>query len=109
MSRQDSGSAVAVTIEVVAWVTRFVGGDGTRRQVLQEVLPPGAGVREVLHRVCARFPRLDEALWEPGGRELAEHIEVLVNDTVLGVHHTLDSPLCSGDRITLIGAFTGGA
>ncbi len=101
-------STVEVTVEVVAWVTQFVGGDGTRRRLFQETLPPGATVRDALQGVCARYPSLAEALWTPGGRELAEHIEVLVNDAVLGVAHTLDSPLNEGDRITLIGAFTGG-
>jgi hypothetical protein len=35
--------------------------------------------------------------------------EVLVNDAVLGVGHTLDSPLRPDDRITLLGQFMGGA
>ena len=40
--------------------------------------------------------------------ELGEHIEVIVNDAVLGVTHELDSPLKDGDRITLLGQFMGG-
>ncbi|MBI3076675.1 MAG: MoaD/ThiS family protein, partial [Deltaproteobacteria bacterium] len=40
--------------------------------------------------------------------ELGEHIEVLVNDAVLGVAHALDSPLQDGDRITLLGQYLGG-
>ncbi len=103
-----TSDTVHVTVEAVAWVTRFVGGDGTRRRVFQERLPLGSTVRGALQAVCTRFPSLAEALWAPGDRELAEHIEVLVNDAVLGVRHALDSPLDEGDRITLIGAFTGG-
>ena len=37
-----------------------------------------------------------------------EHIEVVINDAVLGVTHELDSPLKQGDRITLLGQFMGG-
>jgi molybdopterin converting factor small subunit len=99
---------VRVTVEVVAWVTRFVGGDGSSRRVFQESLEGGTTVRGALQRVSARFAALSEALWDAGGQALSEHIEVLVNDAVLGVRHTLDSPLADGDRITLIGAFTGG-
>ena len=39
---------------------------------------------------------------------LGEHVEVLVNDAVLDVVHTLDSPLHNGDRIALIGQYLGG-
>ena len=97
-----------VTIEVVAWVTRFVGGDGTRRQVFQESVAPDASVRTILGQVSDRYPALREALWDAASRELSEHIEVLVNDAVLGVTHTLDSPVQDGDRITLVGQYTGG-
>ncbi len=103
------GDAVAVTIpvEVAAWATRFVGGDGSGRRVLEEPLGPGATVRSVLRAVSARFPDLQQALWH--GDDLGEHIEVLVNDAVLGIDHTIDSSLVAGDRITLLAQFMGGA
>ena len=95
-----------VPVEVVAWVTKFVGGDGTGRRVFEEPLQPGATVRSVLIGLSARYPALHEALWHGDG--LGEHIEVLVNDAVLDLHHTLDSPLAPGDRLTLLGQFMGG-
>ncbi len=97
-----------VTVEVMSWITRFVGGDGTRRRLFEEEWRPGLTVRGVLNQIGTRFPQLEEALWDPKTKDLAEHIEVLVNDAVLGVQHTLDSPLCDGDRITLVGAYMGG-
>jgi molybdopterin converting factor small subunit len=99
---------VEITIEAFAWVTQFVGGDGTRRRLFGEAVPPGATVRQVLAQLSGRFPKLHEALWEQPGGGLAEHIEVLVNDAVLGQKHELDSPLEDGDRITLVGQYTGG-
>ena len=98
-----------VTVEVVAWVTRFVGGDGTRRRLFDETAPPGATVRSVLSALSDRYPDLRDALWDHTAGELSEHIEVLVNDAVLGLTHTLDSPIRHGDRITLIGQYTGGS
>ena len=56
----------------------------------------------VLAGLSARYPELHRALWH--GDELGEHIEVLVNNAVLGIDHTLDSPLRPGDQITLRGA-----
>lgn len=106
--RASTGGTGQVRIEVVAWVTRFVGGDGTRRKNFDEAADPGATVGSVLRRFSSRFPQIEEALWDRQSGGLGEHIEVMVNDAVLGVHHTLDSLLRDGDRITLVGAFMGG-
>ncbi len=97
-----------VTIEVMSWITRFVGGDGSGRREYAEPVGPGETVREVLKRFSARHPELDRALWDAAKGELGSHIEVLVNDAVLGLSHTLDSALRPGDRITLVGQFMGG-
>jgi molybdopterin converting factor small subunit len=99
--------ADTIPVEVVAWVTRFVGGNGSERRVFEEPLGPDATVRSVLRGLSSRFPELGQALWND--RELGPHVEVLVNDAVLGVSHELDSPVKPGDRIALVGAYLGGA
>jgi molybdopterin converting factor small subunit len=99
-------TTLTVPVEIVSWVTRFTGGDGTGRRVFEEPLPPGATVRSVLAGLSARFPELQAALWH--GRDIGEHIEVLVNDAVLGVSHELDSPVGAGDHIVLLGQYMGG-
>jgi len=95
-------------IEVVAWSTKFVGGDGSTRKVYHEPLKDGDTVRKVLRRLSGRFPQLHKALWDPDTGDLAEHIEVLVNDAVLDITHTLESPLHTGDKLALIGQYLGG-
>src|SRR5881628_3665818 len=80
---------------------------GLVQSVREEPLTPGATVRSVLAGLSSRYPELAAALWH--GSELGEHIEVLVNDAVLGIAHSLDSPLKPGDRITLLAQFMGGA
>jgi molybdopterin converting factor small subunit len=104
----ESKGREQVTIEVVAWVTSLVGGDGTRRKRFIEAVESGATVESVLRQFSRRFPRLADALWDRRGGGLAEHIEVMMNDAVLGVTHSLGSPVKDGDRITLVGAFIGG-
>ena len=111
MPASDVPSATAagqVEIEVVAWVTKFVGGDGSTRKVYYESLRDGDTVRQVLRRLSGRFPQLHKALWDSDTGNLAEHIEVLVNDAVLDITHTLESPLHTGDRLSLIGQYLGG-
>jgi molybdopterin converting factor small subunit len=100
--------ALAATVEVTTWVTKLVGGDGSGSRVTEEGFAPGETLRDVLRRWSARFPELDAALWDPTRTALGTHIEVLVNDAVLGVTHELDSPLEGGERITLLGQFMGG-
>lgn len=97
-----------MTVEVTTWVTKLAGGDGTGTVILKEPVAPGETVGQVLHRCSARFPQLDAALWDSTRQALGEHIEVLVNDAVLGVAHDLASALEGGERIVLLGQFMGG-
>src|SRR3989338_6311153 len=106
MRSNEMPASGTAAVEVVSWVTRSVGGDGTGRRAVEEPLPAGATVRSVLAGLSARYPELHAALWH--GEALGEHIEVLVNDAVLDLHHTLHSPLAPGDRLTLLGQFMGG-
>ena len=102
-----AGTTATVPVEVVAWVTKFVGGNGSQRRVFDEPVGPDATVRSVLRGLTARFPELHHALWDGG--EFGPHGEVLVNDAVLGVSHEIDSPVKPGDSIALVGAYLGGA
>ena len=103
---QAPPAAATVSVEIVGWPTRFVGGDGATRRVFDEPLTPPATLRSVLRGLSARHPDLATALWH--GEDLGEHIEVLVNDAVVGIAHTLDSTLVPGDRVTLLAQFMGG-
>ena len=100
-------TVATVPVEVVAWVTKFVGGNGSQRRVFDEPVGPDATVRSVLRGLSSRFPDLHEALWTDG--EIGPHVEVLVNDAVLGVTHELDSAVKPGDSIALVGAYLGGS
>ena len=100
-------TAPTVPVEIVSWITKFIGGDGTGRRVMDEPWAEGATVRSVLRALSARYPELHAALWH--NHELGEHIEVLVNDAVLGITHEIDSPVRPGDRIALLGQFMGGS
>jgi sulfur-carrier protein len=97
-----------IQIDTVAWVTRFVGGNGSDRISFELTIAPGDTVRTVLRRLSERFPQLQYALWDPESGELGEHIEVVVNGAILGVRHGLDSELRDGDRILLFGQYMGG-
>ncbi len=103
-----SEEKLRVTIEFIAWATVFIGGDGSDRKIIHEEADPGDTVRLVLKRLSSRHRELDQALWDRGSDELSEHLEIAVNDAILGVHHTLDSEVKDGDNILLMGQYMGG-
>lgn len=95
-----------IPVELSGWSTRFIGLNGAGRRVFDEPLTDAATVRSVLRGLTDRFPELAAALWH--GNDLGSHIEVIVNDAVLGVAHDLDSRVGPGDSITLVGQYLGG-
>jgi molybdopterin converting factor small subunit len=97
-----------VTVDAVAWVTRFVGGDGTSHVAIRELLRPDDTLRTVLHRLSRRYPKLEQALWDGSTGELAEHIQIMLNNLLLSGRTTLDTQLKAGDAIMLVGQFMGG-
>ena len=108
MPGEAQPKATRAQIEVTTWVTKQVGGDGTGSRLFDEDIRRGDTPRALLRRFTTRFPELDSALWSPDHSELGSHIEVLVNDEVLGVTYELDTPLIGEERITLLGQFMGG-
>lgn len=104
-----SDAAMTVRVELISWVNQFVGGPGTGTTELTEQVRPGDTVRTVLRQVSERYPELKRSLWDEDDRtQLGPHIEIIVNDAILGVEHDLDSSLKEGDRITLTGQYIGG-
>lgn len=103
------GAAFTVEVEAIAWVRTFLGGPAEGAQAFQEQAHKGDTVRDVLRGLSSRFPKLHEALWDPNApREIGPHVEVIVNDTILGNEFDLDSPVSAGDQIVLTGQYIGG-
>ena len=107
MSETKSVKAIRVRLEFISWASTFVGGDGNERKIFDVEVPEGATLRDVLKKMSSRYRSLDEALWH-NGAELAEHLEIAVNDALLGIHHTLDSEMKEGDLVLLMGQYMGG-
>jgi molybdopterin converting factor small subunit len=104
------GTAVKqqVQIEVFAWLTRYVGGDGGGRLFFTEEFAAGESLQTVVRRMTRRFPDLDHVLWDVESGQIGASVEIIVNDAFLGITHTLESELQDGDMITLLPAWDGG-
>jgi molybdopterin converting factor small subunit len=101
--------AFTVKVEAIAWVRTFLGGPAEGAQVFDEQARAGETVRDVLAGLSRRYPKLHEALWDPNApKEIGSHVEVIVNNTILGNDYDLNSPVSPGDEIVLTGQYIGG-
>jgi molybdopterin converting factor small subunit len=103
---QASAVPFTVTVELISYVNDMVDAPGQKE--FTEEARPGDTVRTLLRRFSSRYPRLNEAMWEPGSDELTAHIDIILNDALLGASGAVDTPVRAHDRILLTGQFVGG-
>ncbi len=103
----DTDGTSTVTVEVLTWVNRLVGGPGSGSVVLEQPLQPDDTVETTLRRFSERFPALRAQLWERDG-SITENLHIMINQKMIGDTHTLRSRLAAGDKISLLGQFSGG-
>ncbi len=107
--KENAGTAFTVEVEAIAWVRTFLGGPADGAQTFQEQAREGDTVRDVLRGLSVRYPKLHEALWDTESpQEIGTHIEIIVNNTILGNDYTLASPVKKGFQIVLAGQYVGG-
>lgn len=97
-----------VIVEAISYVNDMLGAAGAGQKEFTEEAKPGDTVRHILQRFSARYPKLKEALWDADSGELGPHIEIIFNDTILGVRESIDSVVHANDRIILTGQYIGG-
>ena len=106
---QAAGEDFTVKVEAIAWVRTFLGGPAEGGQIFDEQAHSGDTVRDVLRGLSQRYPQLHEALWDLNApQEIGTHIEIIVNNTILGNDYTLESTVSPGDEIVLTGQYIGG-
>ena len=88
-------------------MNRLVGGPGSGSVVFSEPLRHDDTVEDVLRRFSARHPALHDALWTRDGA-ITDNLHIMVNHRMIGATHTLRSRLAPGDRLSLLGQFSGG-
>ena len=110
--RATASSAAAsfpIVVEAISYVNDMLGAAGAGQKEFTEQAWAGDTVRTILQRFSARFPKLKEALWDAESGELGPHIEIVFNDTILGIRDSVDTTVHPNDRIILTGQYIGGA
>lgn len=90
------------------WVPRLLDLDENKHAFLSYESLPGETVRQLLSRIADQYPKLGEMLIDAERKGLKMPIEVVVNGSVLGIHHHLDSELKPGDEVLLLPQYQGG-
>lgn len=97
-----------VIVETISYVNDMVNDAPGGPKEFDVEARPGDTVSDILHRFSRLHPRLHEALWDPATGGIGSHIEIIFNDSILGVRDSEDSPVHENDRIILTGQYIGG-
>ena len=103
-----TGALNKVQIEVFAWLTKMVGGNGSGKVFFDVTFTPGQTLETVVKSMSQNHPELHRALWDPDSGQLGASVELIINDVFMGIEHTMETPVSDGDRITLLPAWDGG-
>ncbi len=104
----SQAAPATIVIETISYINDMVDHAGQSHAEFRVEAGPGDTIRDILRRFANLHPKLKEALWDADNGEMGPHVEVIVNDAILDIHHTLDSHLRDGDHITLTGQYIGG-
>lgn len=99
--------SLRVTVEIVPWLTDHFSHKGHGRLRIEEAVPRGATILDLLKSLAERHPGFGQTALPNG--ELSGIISVLLNDRWLQPSYNLDYRLQDNDTVTLLPAFTGGA
>jgi molybdopterin converting factor small subunit len=106
----DATSESLVTLELHGFLGDRLAALGQRRgtrTLIAAASPPGDTVVNLLTRLTASDARLS-LLFDPGRRQLPEHVEVVLNDRLLDLQGGVQAELRAGDVLSFLPAHAGG-
>ncbi len=108
MNREPALGARFARVVLLPNLAALVGQDGNHRAAFDFPLAEGDTVRTFLLRLSKHYPALDRELWDSRHQAIGQLVEVVINNSVLDLHHTLDSQLEAGDEVLLVPQYQGG-
>jgi sulfur-carrier protein len=93
-------TATSIVIHVPTALRPQAGGK-------ESVTATGNSVRELLASLTTQFPELGKRLFKTEG-ELNRFINIYVNDEDIRFDRNLDTPIKSGDEVSIVPAIAGG-
>lgn len=100
--------APRVSLEIVPWLTRLFGQETGGRIRRQEPLEPGESIGEFLRRLGRSYFEFGRIIWDDVRNDLSEHVQVVLNETVLEAVGPAETKPRPGDRVMLVPPYLGG-
>ena len=97
-----------VCIELVSWVNDLAQSPAKDARY-QVTIRQADTLRDVLQRFSQHHPKLHKSLWSSEDpKEIGPHIEIIVNDAIMGIEKDLHSPIEGVQLVVLAGQYIGG-
>jgi molybdopterin converting factor small subunit len=97
-----------VRIEVLPWLSELLDGGISHKTVLNETVPDGESLRNLLGRLQETHSRFGRMVFDPKRQQLTGHAEIAVNGILYDQAGGLDTPLHDGDTVTFLPGIAGG-
>ena len=98
-----------VRLEVIPSLAESLGIEGTSEEVISEQEIEGdKSVRALLNRLCARYQRFGQIVFDINTQELTGRVVIFFNGRDLDLVNGLDSKLSDGDTLTFVPLIVGG-
>lgn len=103
-----TGEQIRVEVRVLPWFSEILAPGQHTSLVIEEALPPGSLLRELLARLAVRNTRFGEAIYDAQGETLRETVVITHNGQLVSPAAALDLALQDADSVALIPAYSGG-
>ena len=97
-----------VRVEIVPWLPTVFGSKQSGRLILQEELPEGGTVRDLIKRLGEMYPEFGKLAFNPETQDLTTHVNVVMNDRLLELLDGINTVVEEGDTVILLPAYAGG-
>ena len=97
-----------VKLVIRPWLAETLGARTPRPLALEEEIPPGATVGQVLRGLAAEHPGFGDAVFDAERQNLSGRISIVLNERLLGERRDLDHLLQDGDILMLLPTIEGG-
>ena len=101
-------ATIKVTVAVLCWLKEDFGHEGWDPLVIEETVPRGASIMDLLHRLAGKYPVFGEKAFTVEPKVTFDYCAVIRNGTFIADLAALDSELEEGDTIKLIPGLYGG-
>ena len=107
-SNQAAVEAPCIQLEIVPWLTRLFGKETGGRIRREVAILPDESIGAFLRRIGEEYPEFGRIIWDDAQNDLSEHVQVILNDTVLEAVGPADTKLRPGDQLMLVPPYLGG-